>query len=304
MQSLQKFLKDQGRVLASVAIAGTLMAITVLPVPFAHTAPTANADSGNYVILSMYAGSPGSRFTVNGYGFGANEQVQATFAGLTVGANADSAGNFATPTFGVPYLPAGPYSVTVRGLTSGRTQTASYYVHGYYPTGGPSAYYIMPNQQIGFFGHNFATNESVKIFGPSNQLLTTATADGGGNFAVSNVYTVPFSMAASSQTFRLVGQTTGFNVSFSVVVGNFYPNINPSTYYLGRGQSFGVSGTGYAPNEPVDLYVGGTKMATVTADGGGNFGTSLTAPSSGGSFDLRGTGTLSGQSSMRTLSSY
>ncbi len=287
-------------VFVAMAMAALLFGTAAFaPLP-SRDARTVHAN-GNYILLSSYAGSPGSMFVANGYGFQPNETVQTTFSGMSVNATADGAGSFASPSIGVPYLSAGSYPVTVTGLSSGKSKTLSYYVHGYYPTGGAMQYYLMPNQKIGFFGHDFSPGEAVEIRGPSDQLLTTVAADGSGNFDVPNVYTIPFSMAGSSQTFKLAGKKTGMTIPVQITVGQFHPNISPSTYYLPKGSSFSLTGMNFAPNEPVDLYVGGTKASTVTADGGGNVGTSLTAPASGSSFEVRGMGAWSGRSSVRTM---
>ncbi len=284
----------------AMAVAALLF-ITAAFAPLPSRSETTAHANGSYILLSAYAGSPGSMFVVNGYGFQPYETVQSMFNSMSATATADSSGNFASPSIGVPSITAGSYPVTVTGLSSGNNKTLSYYVHGYYPTGGATTYYLMPNQSLGFFGRNFSPGESVEIRGPADQLLQTVIADGSGNFNVSNVYTVPFSMAGSTQPFKLVGKTTGMPISIQIAVGQFHPNISPSTFYLPKGSSFGLTGMNFAPNEPVDLYVGGAKVSTVPADGAGNFGTSLMAPASGSSFEVRGVGTLSGRWSARMM---
>jgi hypothetical protein len=171
----------------------------------------------------------------------------------------------------------------------------------YYPFGGPSNYYAVPGQMLGFFGRNFA-NERVDLYDTHNQLVTTFVADGGGNFERGNVFMVPYADANSVEHFRFAGESSNTSVNFEVKVGQYYPLITPSSFYLMHGERFSVNATRFAPNEPVTLSVNGASVGHGTADGGGNLlFDSILAPSGGGSFTVQGAGDLSGNRSTMTV---
>ncbi len=258
------------------------------------------ASASGYIELSQYAGAPGTNFTVQGGGFKSNEMVTINFLGQTATATANGGGTFSSPVITVPWSPSGSFAVNASG-NMGDGGSTSFYVSGFYPTGGPSSYYVLPNQMLGFMGNNFSPNETVDISWNGSK-VSSITTGGNGSFSVSNVVTIPYAAAGSTQSFQLTGRTTGMSVSFQVSVGRFYPNINPSTYYLMPGKTFSVSGTGFAPGETVNLLLNGSQMMQTTADGNGGIGFgSVTAPNSGGSFEVRAVGASSGAWSARTV---
>ncbi len=264
------------------------------------------ANQPSSIFLNTYAGTPGSMLIVQGHGFGPQELLYASLGAAVVSTTTDADGNFIAPPITVPSMAPGSYPVYARGQASGRTQTASFYESGFYPTGGPSAYYILPGQPLGFFGHSFAPHESIRLV-KDGMIVATFTADDAGDLTESNVVTVPFAWGESVQSFQMHGMQSDADVGITMTVGQFYPQISPSTYYLPGSRSFGVSGTGFAPQEPVDFFIAGNKMMMMmmmmtAADGAGNVGFSgIAPPGNGGTFEVRAMGIWSGRASARTI---
>lgn len=271
-------------------------------------APTAlsAAHAQGYLTLSNYSGNPGSTVQVMGYGFMPNESIVVFNSNLrgpdAVGGMTDANGNFVSA-ITIPMVQAGPYTVNAFGQnnTGAESASSSYYINGYYPTAQPSSYYVLPGQTLSFSGNNFLPGETVSLMMNGNQ-IGSAVAN-GGNVSFNNAYAVPFSAANGSLSFQLNGRSSGMNVPVSVSVGTYYPQVNPSSYYVGANQQFNVNGSGFAPNEQVTLQVSGMNM-TATADGGGTFNTNVMAPSNSSSFTIMATGQLSNASSQRTLTAY
>jgi len=82
----------------------------------------------SWLQLSATSGPVGSSLTVTGYGFLAGETVTAAFNGVSEGSAPANSNGTASVTFNVPNLPAGSYTVSMQGGTSGRTATASFTV--------------------------------------------------------------------------------------------------------------------------------------------------------------------------------
>jgi hypothetical protein len=254
--------------------------------------------AGEYLILARYDASYNDTFDVRGYNFPANTSVSVSFEGVTKTVTSDNGGNFVTSAFTVPFRLPGMYPVTAIG--GGVTATGYQFINGFYPWGEASSYYVLPNAPLGFKGRHFAPYEPVKLFDGNNNLITTFTADGGGNFdTVSTIPTIPWDWYSSNRTYHMEGQMTGAKSSLEVVIGHFWPNITPKSYYVPFNYTMEVKGENFAPNEQVDLYLNGTLVQSKTADGGGNLMFTITSPSSGMEFELKAKGNLSFIESVR-----
>jgi len=130
--------------------------------------------------------------------------------------------------------------------------------------------------------------------------MLSATADNNGNFAT-DFFTVPYFWQNSRQTFTVKSAGAAYDIPLTVTIGNFYPNIEPSTYYVSRGAGMTAKASGFAANEPVMLLVNGALATQQTADANGSAPFVFTAPSSGSSFTLTVEGSYSHVQSMRTI---
>jgi hypothetical protein len=172
----------------------------------------------------------------------------------------------------------------------------------YYPNAFPSTWFVLPGETLSFNGKGFAPNETVHIIGGG--LSVTATADESGNFTSKQIV-IPFSLEGTHPSFSVSGsQSSGASTPnpITIEVGAFYPQINPSDWWVGNNQSITVSGTGFAPNEPVTLSVNGSGGGNqVNADNSGHVSFTITTPSSGTSATLTAQGASSTASVNRTI---
>jgi hypothetical protein len=255
------------------------------------------SSSAAWLNLNPYAGNASTTVGVQGFGFGQNEQVGVSLDGQSTQAQTDNSGNF-NSSLTVPQQPAGSYQVTAQGKTSGASANAPYYINGYYPKVSPSSWYLSPGQTLSFAGSGFAPYETVTVSGTQN---FTVVADQNGSFSNAGSVTVPYSWQNNKQSFTFSGNRSAYSITIQTSVGSFYPNLDPSSYYVGYGQGMSASVSGLAPNEQVELRVNGSAVGQQQANGSGNASFSFNAPNSGSTFTLAATGLSSGKSSTRTV---
>lgn len=190
-------------------------------------------------------------------------------------------------------------SSTLSGTVAGGTSPQP--ALQYYPNAAPTLWYALPGQWLGFYGIGFAPGETIRITGGNGVVDMSATADGGGAFNMPQAVMIPFDWQNTTQTFTIRGNTSQWPSVFTIVVGTFYPQISPSTYWIGVGQSMTVSGISFAPGEQVRMYVNDSQVAQTTADGTGSVFFTITAPTSGTNATLSARGVSSGLSSTRVI---
>ena len=261
--------------------------------------PAVGLAAGPYLQLSSYSGLPGSSITVSGYQFGASTNILVSLAGASSGTSIQN-GSFTTM-LTIPNVSSGSY--TVYATSPQREQaSASFYVQGrnYYPTASPSSWYLLPGQQLSFSGSGYMPNSTVHIQGGS--VVLSATTDSNGSFSALPM-AVPYAWQNSHQNFSITSDTA-YSIPISITIGTFYPNINPSSYYVGHAAHLSAWASGFGPNEPVLLLVNGAVVTQKNADSSGAISFDLTAPSSGGSFVLTAQGAYSSVQSSRTIALY
>lgn len=269
-----------------------VVAISVLPLLSA-------AAADPWLILNPYSGAPGSMLGVSGFGFGAREDVAVRFLDQSVESQTDASGNFSAPSLPVPWEPAGNYSVTAQGDESRRQASANFYISGFYPRATPSSWYLLPGERLGFSGSNFAPNEAITIRGP--EIAHALTANGSGNFSAADALAIPFGWQNSTRAFTVDSTKSAYDIPLVITIGTFYPQIDPSAYFIAKNQPMSAAGSGFAPNEEVELQISGAATMRRTADGSGNVHFSFTAPGTGTDFTLTARGLSSNQSSTRTI---
>ncbi|MBI2030445.1 hypothetical protein HYT05_02375 [Candidatus Kaiserbacteria bacterium] len=252
------------------------------------------------ILLAMNNTTPGGSSVLSGLQGIVTSGVGSVLSGVVVGG--------ASSTLGGDVVSGA--SSTIGGvIVSGTSSTLSGTVMGtspqsalqYYPNAAPTLWYALPGQWLGFYGIGFAPGETIRITGGNGAVDLSATADGAGAFNISQAVMIPFEWQNTTRTFTIRGNTSQWPSVFTIVVGTFYPQISPSTYWIGVGQSMSVSGISFAPGEHVRMYVNDSEVAQTTADGAGNVSFSITAPSLGSSATLSARGVLSGLSSTRVI---
>ena len=260
--------------------------------------PIITLASGPWLNFNPSTASPGSTVQASGGGFAPNESINVSIAGGSLGhATADQGGTFKNASVVVPAKPAGNYQALATG--DHRDQAiGNFYIAGYYPIASPSAWYILPGQTLNFTGSGFSPGEAVSISGAA----TGSTSSGADGHFSSGLMTVPFAWQGTTKTFMVQSVVSGASIPITVTIGSFYPQIEPSKYYVDHGGNLNAFGHGFAPNEMVNLLINGKQVMQASADSVGQVSFSFSAPSVGGSFELSAQGTLSHKSSTRTVS--
>ena len=100
-----------------------------------------------------------------------------------------------------------------------------------------------------------------------------------------------------------VGQTSGANASVNITLGQLYPSVSPSAWYVLPGSSLHFTGTGFAPTETVNITNNLGNVGSVAADSSGNFTTSnFTVPFGQSALTYNFNGTSSGANASVSLS--
>ena len=227
------------------------------------------SDLYPYAIPSTWYATAGTLVSFSGFSFGAHEEVGVHLgASSTVLATAttDAAGSFTGE--GTTTLPFGSATAEFRlvGHESGVTAVVPITLAAFYPSLSPSAYYAPPTSQITVGGSGFAAGESI-ILTVGGAAAGSATTTSDGSFAP-----LPVTLPGTPNTtvvISAVGALSGAGASFNMTVGQYYPDVTPSTWFTYPGNSVSFSGSGFGPNETVTMS--GAASGTTTTDGTGNF---------------------------------
>jgi hypothetical protein len=227
--------------------------------------------------------TPYSTLSVSGSGYAPDEQVELNLAGATTQIETDQTGSFTGASITTPDVPAASYTITGVGESSGASAVAYEYVNGFYPSASPTSYYLMPDTSLGFNGSGFAANEKVNVTdATSGALLSSFTTDATGAFKNAGSFTVGTNYAGESVKFVLTGTVSQASTTVTTTVGQYYPNVSPSVYYVMPGGSLGFNGSGFIPGEKVDVSSNKVLIETITADAKGDLtdaGSLTTIPS-------------------------
>jgi len=270
--------------------------------------------SGFYPVVNpnTYYILPGQTLNFSGSGFAAGEAIKVFEGTATVPVatfNVSGAGDFTNSgSVLIPYNFANSSrTYALAGQLSGARIQLPITVGQLYPSANPSAYYVMPGSFISFSGSGFGHSEAVDVLYGSN-ILSTINTDATGAFSGAGLFQVPFSSAGSSLNLILTGRDSGAQALVNITVGALYPEISPSSYYILPGHQITITGSGFAPNETVDININGN-ITGVSANSSGGFTSALiTIPFGvpGNSLNIVAKGQTSGAqvTSTITLASY
>lgn len=274
---------------ATASGAGAISVSLTIPAisPGVYTVSATGAGSGAVGSTWFYVGGFYPSLTPSAWYVPAGQNLSFTGAGympletvdISIGSTsfasavANGTGGFTTPSIQTPWSLAGTSPVFVgTGQTSGVSASVPVAVGQLYPAAYPSAWYILPGGTLAFSGSGFSPGETVAV-NHGTSTLASFSADQNGNFAGAGAITAAFAWAGTNPVFTLAGGTSHASTSVSVAVGQLYPALTPSNYYVLPGYPLAASGSGFAPGETVTFTVNGTSSpATAIADGGGNFG--------------------------------
>jgi hypothetical protein len=221
--------------------------------------------------ISQAPGTTTNQIVITGSGFQANENVgltytpvPATAASITPGTSnnvtvtADATGAFTTTVTNAYGNYSGYYTVTGTGLSSGFTTTASSAVQlgGYLSF--PAS--VVPGQVFVISGTDFSpgTGTASVNFAPTPATSSAFTISAAGTFTAT--ITVPTNTTPGSYTVTVnapVPNTTGTQTRTAAITVTALPTsgISLSAPSGPVGGTVVVSGTGYAPNEPVTISI-------------------------------------------------
>ena len=244
------------------------------------------------------AGS-GATVAVNGSGMAPNELVQfywngdnthGVYAGGTV---SDWNGNFSgSSTVPAGYRP-GPYTLAAYGaqsatLEQGTFDLTSLLVTLHSATG-------QAGGALALDASGFAAGEEVQVYWDGDNIagtqVATATASGGGATGTIT-FTVPASALPGPHPITVYGADSGDLAAATYTVVGLNAQPSPAQ----AGDTLSISGAGYAPWEGIRIFLDGTSLGAVTADGSGQVFGSVTLPTGAtpGAHALSGIGQSSG----------
>jgi hypothetical protein len=155
----------------------------------------------------------------------------------------------------------------------------------FYPILNPSTYYVMPGTSFSVVGSRFAPGEKV-IFTAFGNEPREIKADERGKFTAADL-TVPFGV--KSLTVSAFGQVSQATIKRTLSVGEYHPIVKASVYHLIPGGNVQFSGSGFAPDEPIEIIRNGTVIGVFETPRGA-FNRSFSLPHESGdlTFEFRG----------------
>lgn len=296
---------------ASVVITGVtshLSATTQLKIgalPASVTVTPATVSPGGTVGISASGFIPGE--TV-GIGLRGGPIAAFTLATVVVG----TGGGVSIQNVTIPgFLPAGSYTLTIAGQTSGRSATTSLTVQAPRPaapiisiisptSANGNAPVLSPGGLLQVAGSNFPAGARITLAlagGSGAPVLTTITANDQGSFGPIGL-TVPANVTPGSYTLQAI--VNGTNVaSVAVHIATLTPGVRVVSGTLAPGATLVLHGTGFAPGEQVVLALNGaalvTNPTTVLANASGAFTVTVIVPGTvtNGTNILTATGAIS-----------
>jgi Family of unknown function (DUF5719) len=286
----------------------------VATLPYAGTLSTRVVDNVLFPISPVKAGSPelrlpnpstapGTSFAVHGDGFGANESILVTIAGVTVPATANSTGSF-DATAAVPALvpPGSMLDVVALGVVTRDFEVEPLWV---IPPAPPATVVaqsasVAQGQTLVLNGTGFAANEPIDVFLAQGAAIKKTFADGNGNF-IGLAMHVPSTLSAGAHTLmafgltskRLANGTIEITAPVAIVA---HITLDRAAAYAGS--LVRIKGDGFADNEAVRITFGASLALIVTASRMGQFSfVGFTVPASAppGAVTISAAGQTSGR---------
>lgn len=155
---------------------------------------------------------------------------------------------------------------------------------GSVPSVVPSAYFVLPGQTLTISASGFPPDATLRIDASGTEIVSLHPG-------TSSVTT----LIAPYRTESL--NITAPGVSRRVVIGEFYPVVEPDSYFVPRGGQVSFTGRDFAPGEAVAILWSGEELARANTDASGRFSAGpFLLPPVGGDHHFRFEGVLSGAS--------
>jgi hypothetical protein len=218
------------------------------------------------VKINKAAGRPGDSVSLSVRGFSPGEAIGVHWgraSGTPVATlHADGSGGIGRADVKVGVAPTGTGTLVLVGKKSKTTATAPFEMMGLYPTVKSSPYALKSGERLSLSAKKFAPNERVLFYinAAGGVPAFTANADANGSVGVV-AFQVPFGLKGE-QNLTAIGDETRAVVRAGFQVLPYTPAAEPSTFGGKAGTTLSFYVSGFAPNEKVTIYAGGT-------DGGG-----------------------------------
>gem|GEM_PF-1500234 len=258
---------------------------------------------------SSYHNIAGHTISFSGSGFGNSETIVVTEGNNSTplaSFTSDSTGTFLTAgTFTIPFTWSNSSRTIVLSGTNSKTEaTVLITIAPFTPQVSPNNYYILPGTDVSFTGTGFGTDEEVQVMDDvTGELLTTITTDVDGAFTEAGAITIPYTWQ-ETRLVRFEGQESQAKATVSLSIGTFYPTLSPSSYYILPAEPFTVSGSGFAPEDIVEIRMNDRAPIEVETDEEGVLieNAPFVAPLSGSRITIHATGMKSGLESKLEIS--
>lgn len=207
---------------------------------------------------SLYYILPGDNLSFSGSGF-APSDVVTVYEGNTTKVlgtiSVDVNGNFVNGgAFTIPFsYTKAPQLLTFSAPASAKTLNLTINVSKPYTQISASLGYVKPGQSFNITGSGYGANESLLLNG-DGLAGVTGIADNMGNVLFKNVV-LPF-VNSNTFNFNVAGVVSSYTAANSLTVGQYYPSLSASEYYVVPGSTITFSGFDFAPNEVIDVTTG------------------------------------------------
>ncbi len=252
------------------------------PVLLSLSATQATLAQGPAILLNPGLVRQGSKVSATGFGFDAGAMLdllvkrQANDQGSAVAiVKTDENGAFGDANFTLPdAVSSGSFLVVARERNSSKTAQ----IPGSIANGVGSAKLASqvgkPGDHVTVSLSGYASNENVNVF--FNALTDTPVAtlqvDGSGNIGQGSIR-VPVG-AVGGNVFLFSGAKSQTLATSPFYLLSLYPTLDLSSYAVKAAKPLGFSGKGFAPDEPVMVYLNGASgpaLTTVQAGDDGSF---------------------------------
>ncbi|MCL5667061.1 MAG: hypothetical protein M1383_04805 [Patescibacteria group bacterium] len=246
---------------------------------FAFVGAQSNASSSVDIALapfmpqvspSAYYTVPGTPVTFTGSGFAPGEEVKIFLNNSPAAAvTADAEGNIASGPVTIPFT-AATANFTFSSSVTNYNTVLDIGVGQLNPGIVLSGYYGFGGQPLSINGQGFGGNEKVDITF-AGEALGSANTDAAGNFTLNTA--VPYA-AAGDKAVKAIGESSGAQASATFTEPQAYVNVQLGSYAGAPGSAINFIGSGFLPNEPVEITTdrtGSAAVHTIVADAKGSF---------------------------------
>jgi len=240
--------------------------------------PTGTPITTRSLSHSPTSGPVGTTVQVTGTGFQPGETVDLYFTSTRTtpiaSPRADNLGRISAQ-ITMPEAPAGYLLVAAKGRTSGATASKSFKITPKLTRSPASGY---EGQTIQVQATGFGASESVDLRWDSSSGTVVARLTTNANGSASGSFKIPENSARGQHNLYGIGATSGVSTSVSVEVLALNISVSPSTG--SPRNKVTVSGSGFAPNETVDVFWDGSSTAAENgkADASGNVSITSSVP--------------------------